>query len=383
MVAPIVGSGISSQVLFLPETTYGVYPAGITTTARTLEFNSETFEMKKTTVQGQGLHAGGLYDRLGRRVLTNYSAAGALNFDIPNRNLNYLLQQMTGSPNTSFAPAASLYVPVQLTTSGAYQSYHTPGNTYGLSMTFQKGAPTADLPGSGAVEPFTYVGGKVTDWEISVATGALAKMVLTWDFRNELAGVGNSDPLNASVPVLGTYTEPGTATDPLYVFHFREATLFTGGTPTTTTGVLTMAGEASGVNIKSASIKETHKLDTTRYFLGSQGFKAEPIENGFRSLTGSFMAEWLAAEVGGSGLYSIFSADTTYGIQLSFVGSIAGTAGTNKDTLTITVPNIKLDGEPPKISGPGVVTQNITWTGLDDQINPVYQINYISSDTAP
>jgi Phage tail tube protein len=407
----LVGSGISTQIMFAPETevgsaTWGVYPGG-GAGWRPLEFKSETLALKKTTVQGQGLHAGGLFDRLSRRVLTNYDAGGTITFDLPNRNLNALLRNMTGSPNNvnvGVAPGNVSYVPQELTvsgssitsgTSGAYISYHQPGSTGGISLCIQKGVASANVPGSTVVEPFTYVGCKISDWEISVETGAIVQCSLTFDARNELGGTAlgatNGDPLNSAVPALipftetgvqGTYTTAG-FTDPLTVFHFREATLTYGGTPslstqTGVTNILTMTGGSTAANVRSSSFKETHALDTNRYFLGSSGFKAEQLENGFRKLSGSFVGEFLSAET----YYAAFAADTTTSLVLTFVGGTAGTSGTNADTITITFPNIKLDGESPMISGPGVITENVTFTGLDDNITAPYQITYISSDAA-
>jgi hypothetical protein len=248
-----------------------------------------------------------------------------------------------------------------------------------MSMTWQKGVPSADAPGSTVIEPFTYVGCKISDWEISVETGAIVQCQLTIDARNELGGAGNSDPLNGSVPSLAVFSEAniGSSTDPINVYHFREGTLYTGGTPTLTSGVLTMAGQSTAANIKSCSFKETHALDTNRYFIGSSGFKAEQIENGFRQLTGAFVAEFLSAET----YYNAFSADTTTGLQLTFVGGTAGTSGANTDTLSIIFPNIKLDGESPMVGGPGIVTENVTFTGLDDNATAPYQFEYISTDS--
>lgn len=402
-----VGSGISSQIMYLPEAedgvgTWGVFP-GAGGAWRPLEFKSETLALKKTIVQGQGLHAGGLFDRLSRRVLTNYDAGGGITFDMPNRNLNALLRNMTGSPNSSVTgiQSASQYIPAQLTPagtkttgtgSGAYISYHSPGSTGGISLCIQKGVPSADVPGSTVVEPFTYVGCKFSDWEISVETGAIVQCSLTIDARNELGGAGNSDPLNTAIPALIAFTESavqGTATtagftDPLSVFHFRQGTISYGGTPSLSTvggvtNVLGMTGATTpAANIKSASFKETKSLDSSRYFIGSNGFKAEQIENGFRALSGSFVAEFLSAE----SYYNAFAADSTTALQLTFVGGTAGTSGLNADTLSILFPNIKLNGESPMISGPGVITENVTFTGLDDNATAPYQWTYISSDSA-
>lgn len=375
MTPPIVGSGISSQLAFLPEATWALCASGTFTGARPLEYKSESLELKKTTVQGQGMHAGGLFDRLNRRVLTNYAVSGSITCDLPNRNLNYLLQNMTGSPNTLVTGASALYTPTQISTTGAYQSYHSPGNTKGLSLSFQKGVPTVD----GVVEPFTYVGCKITDWEISVATGAIAQLNLGIDGYNELAD-GNIDPINGTCPSLFSWSESGieSATDPLNVFHFREASVLSGGTPTLTAGVLTLAGASALGNVTQCNVKETKTMDVSRYFLGSKGYKAEQIENGFRNISGGFDVEWLSAET----MYQAFAQDTTTSLQLSFVGNVAGTSGANKDTLIITFPNIKLDGESPKVGGPGIVSQSVTFTGLDDEVTAPYQINYISSDTA-
>jgi hypothetical protein len=384
-------SGISSQLVYAQEAldasgTWGVVPTaivagGVTNTAVPLEFKSETLALKKTTVVGQGLHAGGLFDRSSRRVLTNYDAGGSISFDLPNRNLLQLLMHMTGSPNTTYTGTTTLYTPAQIASSGAYQSYHTPGSTYGMSLVWQKGVPTADAAGSVVVEPFTYVGCKISEWEISVQSGAIAQTQFTIDARNELAGAptNNGDPLNTVTPALVSFSESNisSTTDPLNVFHFKEATLIVGGTVSMTNGVLATNGSA-GANIKSASMKETHALDTTRYFLGSNGFKAEQIENGFRQLTGSFVAEFLSAET----YYNAFAADTTTCLQLKFIGNTAGTSGTNTDTLVITFPSVKLDGESPMVGGPGVVTENVAFTAFDDNLTCPYQINYISSDAS-
>lgn len=374
MTPPIVGSGISAQLAFLLESTWGVCASGTFAGATPIEMKNESLELKKTTVQGQGLHGGGLYDRANRRVVTNYDVNGSVTVDLPNRGLGKLLQHMTGSPNSLVAGAAALSAPTQIVSTLAYESYHSPGNTMGLSLSWQKGVPSVD----GVVEPFTYVGTKINDWELSVATGAIAQLVLQLDGMNELGGA-HVDPLNASVPTLFSWSETGidTTADPLKVLHFRQAAVLSGGTPTLTAGKVTLAGASALGNVTAASVKETKSMDTARYFLGTAGYKAEQIENGFRSVTGSFDVEWLSAET----MYNAFAADTTTSLMLSFVGDNAGTSGANKDTLTIILPSIKLDGESPKVGGPGVVSQSCAFTALDDEATtPGYQMHYISSD---
>jgi hypothetical protein len=282
--------------------------------------------------------------------------------DLQARKLNLLLKAMTGSFGSTNATLT------QNGSTGEYKAVHVPGPMNGNSLTLQKGVPSV----SGVVEPFTYVGAKLTDWELSVETGAIAQLSLTIDARNELAGVGNSDPLNGSVPTLATWAD--TIQD---VFYFREAKLVT-GTPTTTTGITSLGSPTVLANIKSASIKHSISLDTSRYFLGGAGFKSEQLENGFRSISGTFVIEWLSAEA----QYEAFAADTATALQLSLVGFTNIGSSSQPEELDVLIPNVKLDGESPKIGGPAVVTQSVNYTGLDDETNNPIQLTYFTSDSS-
>jgi hypothetical protein len=361
-----VASGIGTQLIYKPETTFGVVPAALSTN-EALEIRSETLEMVKTTVQGQGLHAGGLYDRAKRRVLTNYDVNGGFVMDLQTRFIGNLIQAMVGSYGYAGA------TPTQIGVTGIYKSVHWPTSPglQGHSLCFQKGVSTVD---GGVVEPLTYVGVKLTDWEVAVSTGALAQLTINIDGRNELAGAGNSDPLNGSVPPLATFnTVPGTGLG-LSEFHFRQATIFTGGTPTVASGVVSLVGATAAANVQSASVKQAVSLDTGRYFLGSAGFKAEQLENGFRSITGQLMVDWLSSEA----MYNAFAADTTTSLQITLTGA---TVSTSNYLFDIIVPNIKLDGESPKVAGPQLVSQTVAFTGLDDEATTPIQVTYQTEDT--
>jgi hypothetical protein len=360
-----VGSGLATQVVAKDEVTYGVAPS-LTSGVDSFEINSETLELKKTTVQGQGLSAGKVYARTKRRVLTNYDVNGGVNLDLPTRNLGFWLRYMVGS----FGQANA--TPTQIGTTGMYKSIHQPGAMGGHSFTLQKGVPAVDA----TVEPFTYVGCKLTSWQISVATGGLAKFTLNVDGRNELAGAGNSDPLNGSVPTLATFAMPTTGLG-ASVFHFREATLLTGGTPTLTSGVVSLSGATAAANVKTCDIQHAFGYDTNRVFLNGNGFKSEQIENALRAITGSFQVEWLSSEA----MYNAYAADTTTSLELTFTGAIGGTTGTNTYLLDIIIPNIKLEGESPKVPGPAVITQTANFTGLDDETTVPIQLTYQSEDS--
>jgi hypothetical protein len=366
---PAVGSGIATQFMANGESTFGI--AQTMASARSYEIKSETLELKKNTVQGEGLAAGRLYDRTKRRVLTTYDVNGGVTFDLPTRQLAFWLQYMVGSFGQALA------TPTQVGSSGVYKSVHqgiggqqTTGGLLGHSMTLQKGVPAVD----GTVLPFTYVGAKISDWDLKCSVNAIAELSLTFDARNELAGAGNGDPLNGAVPSLGTFAIPTTGLGE-GLFHFREATVYTGGTPTYGSSLVSLAGATAAGNVKDVEIKHTVKFDNARYFLGTNGFKGEQIENGFRAMTGSFTVEWLSSEA----MYNAFAADTTTSLQLTFTGP---TVSTSNYLLDIIIPNIKLDGESPKVNGPAVVTQAVPFTGLDDETTVPIQITYQSEDTA-
>lgn len=360
-----VNSGIGAQLVMQLEASgsYGVAASLTGANLMPFEFDTEGLELKKTTVQGKGLHAGGVYNRAARRKLTNYSATGPLTMDLPTRYMNQLIMQMMGSKGQSNATLA------QMSTSGVYRSVHAPGSLLGTSMTIQKGVPSVD---GTAPSPFTYTGMKLTDWEISVATGAIAKLATAWTGRNELGGPGNNDPLNGSVPGLATFSEAATND----VFHFREASVILGGTPSTASGITSISGGTAAGNIRTASVKQMFKLDTARFFLGSNGFIGEPIENDYRDITGAFEIEWLNAET----MYAAFAQDTPMSLQLTFTGSVEG-SGSNTQLLSVLIPVIYLDSEAPKINGPAVVIQKVAFTGLDDGANNPIQITYQTLDT--
>ncbi len=360
-----IGSGLAGQLVALNEGTYGVAPT--LTSPKTYEFKNESLKLKKNTVQGQGLHGKvgtlPLYDRTARRVLTTYDAAGNIVMDLPGNQLGFWLQHMIGSYGQTLA------TPTEIGTTGVFTQVHQPGSLQGHSFAVQKGVPATD----GTIEPFTYVGCKVESWQITCEVNQIAELQLTLDARNELAGSGNGDPLNGSVPALAT---PG-YTAGMELFHFREATLLTGGTPTLTSGTVSLVGATAAANVKKAVLTHAVAMDKQRIFLGNNGFKSEQLENGYRKIGGSFDMEFLSAE----SIYNAFSDDTTTSIELKFVGPIIGTSGTNTAILDVIIPNIKLDGDSPAIGGPGIVTPSIPFTGLDDEATTQIQFTYQSTDT--
>lgn len=370
-----VNSGIGSQLVYAPEATWGVAPS--LASAQPLEFTSETLALTKNTVQGQGIHAGGMYNRAARRVITYYSAAGGVTMDLPTQYLNELLKVMFGSKgSTAAALQSSSAVAGVSSTSGYYLAAHSPvatggTGTKGASLTFQKGVAAVD---GTAANPFTYTGCKVTDWTLNVATGAIATLQFNVDGYNELTttaqAVAQGDPLNTTAPTLATYTEAATNN----VFNFRNATLYQVTSTSTTGGIATPTlGAALGL-VRSVEIKHQMNFDTARYFVGGNGFKSEQVENNWRSISGQFVVDFPTAQT----MYNAFAVDTQLALQLNLA------APSGNGLLQILIPAVYLDGESPKVSGPGVVQQNLAFTGLDISGStpvPAIQAVYKTIDT--
>lgn len=357
-----LGSGLASQWTSpVAEGTYGEAPS--LSGAKFTALDSDTLELKKTTALSSGIFSGKLYGRGARRVITAWAAGGGVLMDLPAQGLQQWLYPMFGSYGQT--PAAL----TEIATSGVYKAVHAPGDLGGHTFALQKGVPAID----GTVEPFTYVGCKISEWELTSDLNAIAKLSCTIEARNELAGSGNSDPLNVSVPSLATYSLPAGG-----VFTFLEGAVLTGGTVSTTSGVTSVSGGSAAGNIKSFNIKQTTPLDLERYAEGNSGFRNEPLQNAIRQLGGQYVVEWLSAEAA----YDAFITDTPTAIQLTFTGPVVGSSGSNHSLLGLILPLCYYDGESPKIPGPQIVTQTIPFTTLDDDTNNVIQATYQTIDSA-
>jgi hypothetical protein len=356
-----LASGLASQWVSQDETTYGVTPTWSSPPSVVLD--NDTLELKKTTKEGAGIYAGALVAKSARRVLTEYMVQGATVADLPAQGLNKWLYRMFGSFGQSKA------VLTQDGVTGAYSAVHIPGALEGHSFALQKGVTGVD----GTVSPFTYVGCKVSEWEISATMGEVAKWTMTMEGRNELATgyVSNQDLLNASVPTLQAYSAP-----PGGIFYWLQGSVLYGGTPSTAGGVTSISAPTAAGKIKSFSLKFVRPMDTQRFSPELAGYRNEPLQNGLLQITGQFVVEWLSSQA----YYSAYANDTATALQLAFTGPVIGT-GSDHSSLNLLMSNIRLDGESPKIPGPAVLTQTVPFTVLDDGTNNTCQATYWTVDT--
>lgn len=304
-----------------------------TAVARFYEFSSESLSGKYSRVEAAGIRAGSRVERTDRWAVNPKGADGDLKFEVLDSGFGLLLQHALGTFSAG-------------TVTGGFTPYtFTMGNLQGLSTTWQVGR----VDTSGALNPFTYTGGKVKTWEISNAVDGVLNMDLGMDFAVEYQGAG-AGPQAVSTPTYPTGAQLLT---------------FVGGT-------CTVAGTQFGIN--NASVKCDNKLDTSRYFINNGGVKKEPIENEYRAITWSLKGEFDSMTQ-----VKRVSASTNAGALAAIVLNWISPQGGG---LSITLPNARFDTGPVQA---GLKTPEVTLSGkgLDDGIAGPISVLYTTKDVAP
>ena len=360
---PVYASGLSAQCGTVAETTYGT----AVTVTRFWEFLSENFQYNPGYLDGQGLKAGQAYQRGSRTVKSQIDVNGDITLEhtsgeatsVAADSMGWWWKQALGSAITT--PTVVLGT--------AYKQIHTPGSKAGFSATVQFGRPQIL---SITVQPFTYTGVKVQNWEFSVSDNQIAQLKLTVDARDESTAIGLAA---ASYPT------------PNGLFSFAHATNFKiGGTATTSAGETTVA---SGVSVASAVTGVVITGDTPmkddRRGLGNAGLKNEPIENGIPMITGTLNTEFYSR----AEMYDVFKAGTLQPLQLDFTkfdtaGNDANgvNAGPNPYLLSFIFPQVRFLTGATNVSGPDVLPQSIGFKAYDDGsgTNPVLQVKLVSKE---
>lgn len=353
-----VGSGISGQYGFNQEDTVGTAKvAGM----RFLEADGDGLKQTKKTVQGKGLHAGGLYLRANRRAYTTREATGDVTMDVMTNGFGLIWQHMLGA-------FGALSTSVQVGTSDYYLQTHRPGPLTGKSLTIQKGAPTD----AAVVEPITYVGCKITEWELSNKVDDLLKLKLSIDSMDMLSADSDEWPQAVAGPALAVASYVDSR-----VFHFAEGAIYHGGTVAVAGGVASITSPVALTTVSEFSLKGSNKMKTDRWFLGSGGRKKEPIENDFREISGSFTAEFEDRT-----MMNKFGKDTIDPMRLLFTDPEDDGSG-NHAFLEIIVPAVPLNSGSPTLDGPDVLKMQYDFEGLDiaGGASPI-QFRYQTTDTA-
>ncbi len=302
--------GISAQLGLKTESAYGT-PV---TVDRFLEFVTESVKSDIDRIESQGIRSGLRVGRSSRWAPGKQDPNGDLEFELANKGFGLLLRHMMGSI-ASAQPSAGPDPTV-------WEHTATPGDLTDDSFTLQIGRPDT----GGTVNPFTYSGVKVKEWEIGCKVDEIGSLKL---------GVIAKDETTATALATAAYPSG----DSLFVF---------------TQGVLTIAGSA--FDVMEATIKGNNNLKDDRYYIGA-ATRQNPLENDFREYTGELSTEFLSLTA-----YNRFVNGTEAALTLKFTGATISNA--YKYALEITS-NVRFDGETPNVGGPEVVDLTLPFKCLN------------------
>jgi len=362
---PTYASGLSGQVGAVAESTYGT----AVTVTHFYEFLSENFQFVPAWLDGMGLKAGQAYNRASRTVVSQFDVNGDLTMEHTSGEAANAVADSMGFW-WKYALGSTVTTPT-LIVGTAYKQVHTNGSKAGQFMTVQVGRPQI----SGVtVQPFTYTGVKVTDWQFSCNDNQIAQLQVTCDGRNESTAVGLAA---ASYPT------------PNGLFSFANASVMTiGGTASTSGGETTIAGGSSlGSLVNGVTITGSTPMKVDRYGLGNAGLKGEPIENAIPTITGNLSTEFFSR----TELFDVFKGFGTTPLQIDFTkfdsaGNDANgaAAGANPYRLSFILPSVRFKAAAVNVNGPDVVPQSVDFQAYDDGsgTNPVIQVKLVSKESS-
>jgi hypothetical protein len=326
-------SGLWSQIGMVAESTVGTYA----TPTRFLEFVSESISMTVERVESQALRSGNRTLRSSRWVTGKRSISGDVVFEVADRGFGLPLSYAFGGGTFSIATPSG-------GTNSRDQTFIQTLN-YGRALTLQVGRPDT----AGTVQPFSYLGAKVTEASLSSDVDGLLQLSMSVTAHDEATG---QTLASASYPTTQTLLS------------------WVGGT-------FSLAGAA--LDVKSLNFTVNHGLFTDRYFQRGTGgtLMKEPIEAAMAEVTGSFTVE--------------FESITQYnryvnGTEASLAGTWQGSVieGSLSYELAVTMPAVRFDGITPNVGGPDILEMEVPYKALvsSGTLSP-YTVRYRTTDTTP
>lgn len=320
-------SGIAAQLGIVEETTFATYLAA----SRFLEFNDEGVENTIERIDGAGLRAGQSVLRSDRWEPGASGASGSVTFQTLTEGFGLLFEHALGNVSTANPQGA------------VYQHTFTLGDQAGMSLGVQIGRPDIN----GTVQPFSYVGGKIASFELSLDVNGILMFTPTFDFVQEDTGQTLE-------------TASYSTTDELLVW----------------TGGQVQIADAD-VNVSSFSVSVDNALNTDRRFLRTDAKKLEQYCNGMREITGTLTMEFEDLSE-----YNRFVNGTEAEVELTCTGASELETGYN-GSLVITLGSVRFDGSTPTVGGPEQLELTLPFRALDDGTNEPITMIYTTTDTTP
>lgn len=328
-------SGSLTQFGIGHETVYGT----AVPVTKFYEIISEDIRGSYPRLQAEALSAA-YVDRSDRFAVNQKGAAGSVTLEPLTKGFGHWLNYMLGSVATT-GPAET----------NAYTHAGTIGNLFGKHLTVQVGR--ADE--SGTVRPWTYEGGKVTQFEFSNSVDQTLRVSISMDFEKE----SNPDApagayaLQTNVPVVGAE-----------VLQWQGGFIEVGG---------------SEIEVSEVSVTVDNALNTDRYFINQSQSKKEPVQDGKRQVDWSFSTPYV-----NNTYWEKVSSATNAGSYAALVTRWEGLVllGTTiYPKLEIRIPVARFDEGGPVVEGPSMLSQSFSGKGLYDGTNSAVQIDYVSADT--
>ncbi len=328
------GGAISTQG------TVSAYMLGAVVASRFFEYEAEAITTDTGRSEGNYLRPSLRVARNDRFVPYVMGAGGALTIQPVSAGFGFWLRHMLGSVATT-GP-----------TDGVSTHTGTVGALAGTSFMAQINRPL------GAVSPvdqaFTWRGGKVREWTIKLDREGLLTVELDCVFGSESTSVALA---SASYP---SSVEP---------FPWGLATLTVNSVP---------------IPVNGFEVKCNNGLADDRMKLRSSTARQEPAENTRRAITVSFETDFddLATFYNRVRATVAANALLTNVVFAVTAPSIAG-GGSSFPSLTVTVPSVRVEEAQPQVSGPEILTQQISGVGLWTGSGSPITVAYVSTDTAP
>lgn len=312
-------SGLAAQLGVKAETTWGTFVAP----TRFYPLISESLTEDIDRLESEGIIAGARVLRSEQWAAGNVDVGGDIQTELYQQGMGALLKACFGAVATTGA--------------GPYTHTFTPGDLTDDHLSVQVGKPDV----AGTVQPFSFYGMKVTDWELSMDAGGLVTL------STSLIGkqLATSDSL--ATASYGT----GSATP----FTFKHASA-------------TIAGSAA--NVKKLTITGSNGLDGDRRFIGSE-YRAEPLEAELREYGGTVDLEFENLTQ-----YNRFRNAN----EVALVSTISAGASAS---LTTTM-NVRFDGSTPEVDGRGIVQLSAPYKciGTSTDASAITAV-LINGDTTP
>jgi len=323
-------SGLGAQVGVRKEDTYGTYKAP----NRFLPFTSEGLSLAKEFVKSKGLRGGRMAQAQNLHRATSRGAGGDLNFELFDQGMGAIFDLFHGEVVT----------PTKIGSSAAYKQLHKIGLTppWGKSATVQVGRPDT----GGTTQPFSYLGCKAITMKISIEASGIATFTLTVDAQDETT----SEALAAA-----TYDADALP------YTFQEMSVLLGGEPIG--------------NVRTMTVTVTVPQKTDRLHLGNKGLKDQPIANDFVTVEGAATLEFASLAD-----HDRYKNETVAKLALKATGDEID--GENDFAANFTLNAAKQVSSSPQVSGPDVLTTDVSFEGLDNGTDAPLEVEVISTDTA-